>query len=107
MNGFTPSADQLVAQLRILIPIIGTVISSIGWVSAEHIGPIVSNLLLAIGPVSYVVTAIWSLYANSRASILASAAKPVTPGEEPPQIQLPPSERKLAESLPPNVTVKQ
>lgn len=107
MNGFTPSVDQIVAQLRILIPVVGTLVSALGWATADHVGPVVSNLLLAIGPISYVVSSVWSLYANSRASILASAAKPVTPGAEPPQIQLPLSEKKLADSLPSNVTVKQ
>ena len=106
MNNLTPSTDQMVAQLRILIPIIGTVISSIGWVSAEQMGPIVSNLLLAIGPIAYIASSIWSLYANSRASIMTSASKPVVPGEEPPKIQLPLSEKKLADSLPSNVTVQ-
>lgn len=106
MNNLTPSSDQLVAQLRILIPILGTLISATGWVSAEQMGPIISNLLILIGPVTYLATAIWSLYANSRASIMTAAAKPSADGVLP-QIQLAPSEKKLADSLPANVTVQQ
>lgn len=107
MNNITPSEDQIVAQLRILIPIIGTLISATGWVSAEHMSPIISNLLIALGPVSYLMASAWSFYANSRASIMASASKPVAPGVPAPQIQLPPQEAKLADSLPANVTVQQ
>jgi hypothetical protein len=106
MNGLTPSQDQLVGQLRILIPIIGAVISGLGWVSEARMGPIISNLLIALGPLSYLGSAIWSLYANSRHSILSSAAKPSADGELP-HIQLPKSEQDLAASLPSNVTVKE
>jgi hypothetical protein len=107
MNNLTPSTDQLVAQLRILIPIIGTVISSIGWVSAEQMGPIVSNLLLAIGPIAYVSSSIWSLYANTRSSIMTSASKSVAPGVPAPQIVLPVQETALANSLPSNVSTSE
>jgi hypothetical protein len=103
MNNLTPSTDQLVAQLRILIPIIGTLISATGWISAEQVGPIVSNLLLAIGPITYIGSSIWSLYANSRSSIMTAAAKPVAPGVPAPQIVLPVQEAALAQSLPSNV----
>lgn len=106
MNNFSPSQDQWIAQLRMLIPVIGALISSFGWVSADQIGPIVSNLLIALGPVVYVISSIWSLVANSRASIMKSASKPVIKGEESPQIQLPFSEKKLADSLPSNVTTQ-
>jgi hypothetical protein len=51
-----------------------------------------------------VVGSLWSLYANSRASIMKAAAKPVEPGVPPPQIVLPAAEKALADALPPNVT---
>lgn len=104
LNGMTPSQDQLVAQLRILIPALGTIATTAGWMTAEQTGPLVSNCLIAIGPVMYIAGAIWSYIANSRASILASAAKPVAPGVPPPQIVLPVEEKAIADSLPPNVS---
>ncbi len=103
MNGLTPSIDQMVAQLRILIPIIGTIVTALGWVSSDHIGPIVSNILIAIGPVSYIGTSVWSFIANSRASIMASAAKPYDANTPPPLIVLPVQEADLAQALPDNV----
>lgn len=102
-SNLTPSQDQVVAQIRLLIPIIGTLVSSAGFVSADKMGPIVSSLLLAVGPISYLATAIWSLYANSRKSIMTSAAKPVDANTPAPQIVLPVQEAVLAQSLPANV----
>ena len=98
-----PSQDQLVAQLRLIIPAIGTIVSAVG-VSSVSVDHWTGILLASVGPSAYVATAIWSLYANSRASIMASAAKPVAPGVPAPQIILPHEEKELAEALPANVT---
>lgn len=100
----TPSTDQAVAQLRILIPALGAMASTAGWLTAEQVGPLVSNSLIAIGPLMYLAGAIWSLVANTRASILASAAKPVAPDVPPPEIVLPVEEKALADVLPHNVS---
>ena len=100
-----PSQDQVMGQLRIIIPALGTIVSAVGvnGATANHY----ADLALAmVGPISYLVVAIWSLVANSRASIMAAAAKPAAPGVPPPQIVLPPQEKALADVLPPNVTSK-
>lgn len=98
-----PTQDQVMAQLRIAIPAIGTLIGTLG-VSSTTISHYEAVALTSVGVLSYVVVAIWSLYANSRASIMASAAKPVTPDAPVPQIVLPAQEAVLAQSLPANVT---
>jgi hypothetical protein len=100
----TPSADQAVAQLRILIPALGAIATTTGILTAEQVGPIVSNSLIAIGPLMYLAGAIWSLTANTRFSIMVAAAKPVTPDSPVPQIVLPAQEKVLADSLPHNVS---
>lgn len=103
-TSLTPSQDQIVAQLRILIPALGTIVTTAGWLTADQVGPIVSNLLIALGPIMYLTGAVWSFFANSRASIMASAAKPVSPNVPPPQIVLPMQEKALADTLPANVS---
>jgi len=103
-NSLTPSIDQVSGQLRVLIPALGTIVTTAGWISADKVGPIVSNALIAIGPIMFIGASIWSLVANSRRSILASAAKPVAPDVPPPQIVLPVQETALAETLPHNVS---
>lgn len=100
----TPSQDQMVAQLRILIPALGAIASTTGILTHEQVGSVVSNALIAVGPLMYLAGAIWSLVANTRASILASAAKPIAPDVPPPQIVLPVQEAPLAHLLPENVS---
>jgi len=102
-NGYVPSQDQIMGQLRILIPAVGSVISVLGIYSSEQTGALVASLLTAVGPISYGVGAIWSLYANTRKSIMTAAAKPAEPGLPAPQIVLPKEEAALAQTLPSNV----
>ena len=102
-----PTQDQLMGQLRVVIPAIGTIVSAFGIMSADKTGAWVSALLTAVGPISYLLSAGWSFIANSRASIMASAAKPVAPGVPAPQIVLPPEEAPLAQTLPANVNTTQ
>lgn len=97
-----PTQDQVMGQLRVIIPALGTVVSAVG-VSSTAVGHYEGIILAAIGPISYLIVAIWSWAANSRASIMASAAKPATPGAAAPQIVLPEAEADLAQKLPSNV----
>jgi hypothetical protein len=100
-----PSQDQVMAQLRILIPALATAATAFG-VSSTEAGSYAQIALACLAPISYVVVAIWSIMANSRAAIMAKAAKPVEPGAPPPQIILPAQEKALADALPANVTSK-
>jgi hypothetical protein len=97
-----PSQDQIVAQIRLIIPPLGVIVSAFG-VSSSSVNSYEQMILVAAGPIAYAITAIWSLYANSRASIMAAAAKPAAPGIAPPQIVLPVQETALAQTLPSNV----
>ena len=94
-----PTQDQVMAQLRVLIP-------AVGIASPDKVGTDVAMAMTAVGPIAYVIVVIWSLIANSRASIMASAAKPAAPGLPAPQIVLPAAEADLAQNLPSNVTSK-
>lgn len=98
-----PSQDQVMGQLRVIIPALGTIATAFGVTAAEA-GSYTQIGLVLVGPISYVVVAIWQLIADSRASIMAAAAKPVAPGVARPQIVLPPEEKALADALPSNVT---
>ena len=97
-----PTQDQMMGQLRIIIPALGTIVTAVG-VSAVSVTNWTGIAMASVGPIAYVITAIWSLAANSRASILASAAKPVAPGVAAPQIVLPKEEAETAATLPGNV----
>src|ERR1700679_3610204 len=97
-----PSQDQVMAQLRVIIPALGTIVSAFGanGATANHWADLALGM---VGPISYLVVAIWSLVANSRASIMKAAAKPAAPGLAAPQIVLPKEEADLAQKLPANV----
>lgn len=101
-NNLVPSQDQIMGQLRVIIPSLGTIVSALG-VSGVTANKWVDVALALVGPISYVVAGIWQLVADSRASIMASAAKPVDANTPAPQIVLPVQEAVLAQSLPANV----
>jgi hypothetical protein len=102
---YVPSQDQVMAQLRIIIPALGTIVTALG-ISNSEAGSYTQMALTMVGPISYVIVAIWSFVANTRKSILLSASKPAEPGVPAPQIILPKEEAALAQVLPANVTAK-
>ena len=104
--GYVPSQDQVMGQLRVIIPALSTIVSAFG-VSGATANKYVDLSLSLVGPISYLVVAIWSLIANSRASIMKSASKPVDANTPPPQIVLPPQEADLAQALPANVNTSE
>lgn len=102
LSDLTPSTDQLVGQMRLLITTLGGIATTLGVsaVSTEHW---VNTALTLVGPVVIVGGIILSLIANSRKSIMTAAAKPAGPGLARPQIVLPAAEADLAQQLPNNV----
>lgn len=97
--------DQVMALARQLLPILGTLMTVLGFKSATAQAT-VDLIMQVIGPVFVLASIVWSFIANTRASIMASAAKPVTPDAPAPQIVLPKEESALAAQLPSNVTSK-
>lgn len=98
-----PSQDQVMGQLRIIIPALGTIVTAFGISSAEA-GSYTQIALASVGPISYVITGIWQMIADSRESIMKAAAKPVDAKTPAPKIILPAQEKALADKLPDNVT---
>ena len=103
---YIPSQDQIMGQLRVIIPSVGVIISAFG-VSTIQEKYYEGMILAAIGPISFLIVTIWSAIANSRKSIMLSAAKPVDANTPAPQIVLPAAEAALAQVLPSNVTTTQ
>jgi len=101
---YIPSQDQVMGQLRILIPALATVATALG-VSNTAAGSYEQMAMALIAPIAYFITLIWGLIADSRHSIMLAASKPVVPGAPVPQIVLPKQEAALADKLPDNVTV--
>jgi hypothetical protein len=77
-----PSQDQVMGQLRAIIPALGTIASAVG-VSGATANHYVDLALVMVGPIAYVVTAIWSavahLQSNQIANVQAIATGPAGP----------------------------
>jgi len=78
-----PSQDQVMGQLRAIIPAVGTIVSALGIYNVDKTGALVAGLLTAVGPLSYLITAIWSgiahLQSNQIAAVAALATGPASP----------------------------
>src|SRR5258708_2723061 len=98
--------DQTMALIRQVVPIVGTMLTLLG-LSKATTNAIVDLVMSSAGPAITLGGIVWSYIANSRASIIAAAAKPVAPGIPAPQIVLPPEEAALAKALPDNVNTSQ
>jgi hypothetical protein len=99
---YIPSADQIQAQLRIAIPALGTLVTALGAPAAEA-SSWTQTALLMVAPISYLVVAVWTGFANTREAYMRKASKPVAEGVPAPKIILPPQEKALADKLPDNV----
>lgn len=97
MNPTQITQEQVMAQLRILIPTLCTALTAFGVTQTEA-GSYQQILLACIAPLSYLIVAVWSGISNTRKAILAKAAKPGT------VIVVPKEEAKIADALPANVT---
>jgi hypothetical protein len=60
-----PSQDQVMAQLRVVIPAIGTLVSAIG-VSSSSVNNLTQIALASAGPIAYVICAVWSFIVNTQ-----------------------------------------
>ena len=55
-----PSQEQVMGQLRILIPALGTIATAFGMTQAEA-GSYTQIALTLIGPIAYLICLVWSL----------------------------------------------
>lgn len=72
------STDQLMGLLRQVVPVIGGVLVVLGWVPESVVTAIKANMegiLAAVSAIIVAASAIWSAIANSKKSILQSAAQ--------------------------------
>lgn len=71
----TPTQDQWMGQLRQLLPVIGTLLTALGWITPEAWAGYTTIILTVAGPLMIFGSMVWSLIANSRKSIMISATK--------------------------------
>lgn len=71
---FGMSHDQITAQLRQILPIVGSMAVALGYISPEKAGVLVSNILAVIGPLMILGGIVWSWFANTEKALVQSAA---------------------------------
>lgn len=64
---------QIEAFARQILPIVGTLLAVFGMKSATA-NAIVDTLMAIVGPITVIVSAVWSLIANTKSSVIAKAA---------------------------------
>lgn len=69
------TTDMMLALLRQMLPVLGTLAATLGWIAPEKVAPLVSSILSAIGPIMILGSTVWSVFANTKSSILTSAAQ--------------------------------
>lgn len=70
----TPTQDQWMGQIRQLLPILGTLLTTLGFVTPEAWAGYTTIILTVAGPIMIACSVVWSWIANSRKSVMASAA---------------------------------
>jgi hypothetical protein len=74
-SGSVMSQDQVMAQLRQILPAVGWVLIFTGKVSPETWGQFMAVVPPAIGGVMVLGAYVWAIIANTRASIVKSVVK--------------------------------
>mgnify|MGYP001612760081 FL=1 len=102
------SQEQVLGQLRQILPVIGTILVSLGVMKPETVGNLTSTILVIAGPIMIIVSSVWSLVDKTKASMVskvdAMAKDPTSPVLG--VIVAPTAEgRDLANSLPGMTTV--
>lgn len=70
----TPSQNQIMGILRQLLPALGAVAVTLGWVTQEQLGQVTAIILELAGPIMLIAGWALSLKANTKTSIIKAAA---------------------------------
>lgn len=70
----TPTQDQWMGQLRQILPVIGTLLTTLGIMTPEEWQSWFTLIMAAAGPIIIAGSVVWSWIANSRKSVMQSAA---------------------------------
>ncbi len=66
--------EQMMGLARQVLPILGTLAASAGFITPEKVGPLTETVLQAAGPVMILGSMAWSMYSKTDKSIAANAA---------------------------------
>lgn len=67
------SNEQLLGLLRQILPIVGAVAVSLGWMKPDEVGGFIATALSVAGALLIIVSAIWTLVTNARNALIKKA----------------------------------
>lgn len=70
----TPSQNQIMGLLRQVLPALGTVAVTLGWITSDQLGQITAIILQLAGLITLVISFVLSLKANTKTSIIKATA---------------------------------
>lgn len=70
---FGMSNEQLLGLLRQFLPVLGTILGTLGWVKPENWATSSAIIMSVAGAALVIISAIWSLIDKTKASIVAKA----------------------------------
>lgn len=68
------TTDQIMALIRQLLPVVGGLAVAFGWLTPDKVSYFTGIVLQVAGPLLIAGSAIWSVVANTKSSIIASTA---------------------------------
>lgn len=63
------SVDQWAGLARQLLPVVGGIFITLGWLTADQVGKITGVVMQVAGPASIIAGVVWSAVANKKTSI--------------------------------------
>jgi hypothetical protein len=69
------SGKQIQELLKQVLPILGTLAATFGWIAPEKVEPLISSIAAAAGPVLILAGVVWGLISSTKAARLNSAAE--------------------------------
>ena len=69
-----PTQDQVMGLLRQLLPLLGGIAVGLGWLTKDEVAGYSALILQSVGPIMIIIGWVLSMIANSKTSILKSAA---------------------------------
>ena|SRR3990170_8071528 len=107
-TSLTPSQEQILGQLRQILPILGTLAVSFGLMKPEVAGDTVAAILNLTGAAMVVGSMVWSLVDKTRASLVRKVDAIAKEPDSPVKVVITtntPEGVALAKSMPGNTTM--
>lgn len=100
---FGMSTEQIMGLIRQILPVLGGIAVSLGWLTSGQVGDLTATVLQIAGPGLIIISTIWSLLNKTQANLVATVAS--MPEVKKVELQPTVAGVTLERQTPPNVQV--